>query len=159
MAHVQTSFQDRLKSIADPRNTFYVDPETGTFVPKRVSKKQIKQGIALKKIKKPGVAGFTGSLILGAMCLMGARYLRFNHLGMQDGAATADVMMAIDKDVRVQDDAIASVRSTGIIGDKFVKITPGGSDVYLQPGESLVDTEPSISLEELISKYIFEGKQ
>jgi phospholipid/cholesterol/gamma-HCH transport system substrate-binding protein len=39
-----------------------------------------------------------------------------------------------------------------------VKITPGGSDVYLQPGEFLLDTESSISLEELISKYIFQGK-
>ena len=51
--------------------------------------------------------------------------------------------------------ADSSVSSTGTIGGI---VSPGGSDIYLQPGESLLDTESSISLEELISKYIFEGK-
>jgi phospholipid/cholesterol/gamma-HCH transport system substrate-binding protein len=44
-----------------------------------------------------------------------------------------------------------------LIGDKFIKITPGGSDVYLQNGGEIIETEPSINLEELISKYIFES--
>lgn len=66
------------------------------------------------------------------------------------------VTVSIDEGVRLQEDAIASVRTSGIIGDKFVKITPGGSDVLLEPGDAIFETEPSISLEELISKYIFE---
>lgn len=69
----------------------------------------------------------------------------------------ANVRMLVDDRVKLQEDTIASIRTSGIIGDKFVKITPGGSDVYLAPGETIVDTEPSISLEELISKYIFES--
>lgn len=67
------------------------------------------------------------------------------------------VELSIPKEVRIQEDAIASVRSTGIIGGKFVKISPGGSDVILEPGETIVETESSVSLEELISKYIFES--
>ena len=70
---------------------------------------------------------------------------------------TAIVTLAIDKNVPVSSDAIASVRTAGIIGDKFVKITPGGSDQMLSPGAEILDTEPSINLEELISKYIFES--
>jgi len=67
----------------------------------------------------------------------------------------AIVNLAIDIDVPVHEDAIASIRTVGIIGDKFIKITPGGGE-YLQPGEEIFETEPSINLEELISKYIFE---
>ncbi len=67
----------------------------------------------------------------------------------------AIVNLAIDIDVPVHEDAIASIRTAGIIGDKFIKITPGGGE-YLQPGEEIFETEPSINLEELISKYIFE---
>lgn len=88
----------------------------------------------------------------------GVRVGRVTSIALDHKTYAAEITMSIDNRVRLQEDAIASVRSTGIIGDKFVKITPGGSDVYLQPGEFLLDTEPSISLEELISKYIFQGK-
>ncbi len=67
----------------------------------------------------------------------------------------AIVILAIHNDVPIHEDAIASIRTAGIIGDKFIKITPGGGE-YLQPGEEIFETEPSINLEELISKYIFE---
>jgi phospholipid/cholesterol/gamma-HCH transport system substrate-binding protein len=88
----------------------------------------------------------------------GVRVGRVTSIALDHKTYAAEITMSIDNRVRLQEDAIASVRSTGIIGDKFVKITPGGSDVYLQPGEFLLDTESSISLEELISKYIFQGK-
>ena len=70
----------------------------------------------------------------------------------------AIVYMAIDKDVPVQKDAVASIRTAGIIGDKFIKITPGGGEALL-PGKEVYETEPSINLEELISKYIFETEK
>ncbi|MEE9552288.1 MAG: outer membrane lipid asymmetry maintenance protein MlaD [Gammaproteobacteria bacterium] len=68
----------------------------------------------------------------------------------------AIVTMDIDKNVKVPEDATASVRTAGIIGDKFIKIAPGGAENYLEPGMEIQETEPSINLEELISKYIFE---
>ncbi len=71
----------------------------------------------------------------------------------------AVVTLNINNGVTITDDAIASIRTAGIIGDKFVKITPGGSGDFLQDGMEIVDTEPSINLEELISKYIFESKE
>lgn len=70
----------------------------------------------------------------------------------------AEVSLAIHAGVPIQEDAIASIRTQGIIGDKFVKITPGGAEAYLEGGMEIVETEPAISLEELISKYIFESK-
>ncbi len=69
----------------------------------------------------------------------------------------ADVDISLQNNIKMPDDSIASIRTSGIIGDKFVKISAGGSDAYLEPGMEIVETEPSINLEELISKYIFES--
>jgi phospholipid/cholesterol/gamma-HCH transport system substrate-binding protein len=66
------------------------------------------------------------------------------------------VKMEIKKGTQISDDTIASIRTKGVIGDKFVKLSPGGSEDLLEDSDSLMDTESAISLEELISKYIFE---
>lgn len=70
----------------------------------------------------------------------------------------AVVDLRIPEEVKLQEDSIASIRSTGIIGSKFVKLTPGGADELLEDGGEITETESSVSLEELISKYIFESK-
>ncbi|MBF0154138.1 MAG: outer membrane lipid asymmetry maintenance protein MlaD [Magnetococcales bacterium] len=64
------------------------------------------------------------------------------------------VTMNIRHDVPIQEDAIASVRTKGLIGDRYVKIAPGGSDTLLKSGDRLVQTEPAIDFEELISQFI-----
>jgi phospholipid/cholesterol/gamma-HCH transport system substrate-binding protein len=69
----------------------------------------------------------------------------------------AVVEMRLDRTVHLQTDTIASIRTSGLIGDKFIKLAPGGDDELIAPGGEILETEPSISLEELISKYIFEG--
>ncbi len=68
------------------------------------------------------------------------------------------VEISIPNDVKLQEDTIASVRSTGLIGGKFIKVSPGGSEELLQAGDEITETESSVSLEELISKYIFESE-
>ena len=64
--------------------------------------------------------------------------------------------MEIKKGTRISDDTIASIRTKGIIGDKFIKLSPGGSEDLLGDKGALMDTESAISLEELVSKYIFK---
>jgi len=66
------------------------------------------------------------------------------------------VWLEIEKAVEVQDDAVASIRTAGIIGDKYIKISTGGGDP-LDDGAEIIETEPAISIEELISKYIFSS--
>ena len=68
------------------------------------------------------------------------------------------VTLSLRPEVQVQEDAIASVRSTGLIGGKVLQISPGGAEEILEPGDEIEETEPSISIEELISKYIFDSK-
>lgn len=67
----------------------------------------------------------------------------------------AIVSMRINEGVPVQEDAIAAVRTQGIIGEKYIKIIPGGFDDLLTDGMEIHDTESAVSLEELVSKYIF----
>ncbi len=69
------------------------------------------------------------------------------------GAAV--VSMRMDPHIVLDEDTIASVKTAGLIGDKYIKLSPGGSDVVLEDGEEIVETESAIDLEELISKYIF----
>jgi phospholipid/cholesterol/gamma-HCH transport system substrate-binding protein len=66
------------------------------------------------------------------------------------------VEMEIQNTTQISDDTIASVRTKGIIGDKFIKLSPGWSEEYLSENDVLMDTESAISIEELINKYLFD---
>jgi phospholipid/cholesterol/gamma-HCH transport system substrate-binding protein len=68
------------------------------------------------------------------------------------------VEMLINPDVKIQEDSIASVRTQGIIGDKYIKISPGGSEEYIKANGLMTETESTVDIENLISKYIFEKK-
>ena len=67
----------------------------------------------------------------------------------------AMVRLKIRKNIVLTDDVIASVKTSGLIGDKYIMLTPGGSDEILEPGDTITDTEPALDIEELISKYAF----
>ncbi|MDO5537856.1 MAG: MlaD family protein, partial [Desulfovibrionaceae bacterium] len=65
------------------------------------------------------------------------------------------VTLRFNEDLQLPDDTIASVRTSGLIGDKFIDIAPGGSPDILQAGDAISDTEPAVDLFSLISKYAF----
>jgi phospholipid/cholesterol/gamma-HCH transport system substrate-binding protein len=67
----------------------------------------------------------------------------------------AFVTFTIAKDVEIQEDAIASIKTKGLIGEKYVQITPGGSDKLIASGGKIKETESAVDIEELVSKYIF----
>lgn len=70
----------------------------------------------------------------------------------------ARVVMLVNQEVRISTDAIASIRTQGLIGDKYIKIIQGADEENLAEGSEIYDTESSIDFEELVSKYIFESK-
>lgn len=67
----------------------------------------------------------------------------------------AVVTLRVMNGVALSDDVIASVKTAGLIGDKYIKLFPGGSDEMLKPGDEITETESAVDLEELISKYVF----
>ena len=83
---------------------------------------------------------------------------KVSRIELDAGDYEAVVHLNVDKRIELQDDTIASIRTAGIIGDKYIKLTPGGSEIILEAGDVIEETEPSISLEELVSKYIFDSE-
>ena len=67
----------------------------------------------------------------------------------------AVVGMQVNREVVIPVDSVASVKSQGIIGDKYIQITLGGDESLYKPGETIVDTESAVDLESLISKFAF----
>lgn len=67
----------------------------------------------------------------------------------------ARVRMAIRQDVALQDDSIASIKTKGLIGERYIRINPGGSDRIIPPNGRIKEVEPPVDFEELLSKYIF----
>ncbi len=66
----------------------------------------------------------------------------------------AHLLLKLSPGMILKDDTIASVRTKGIIGDKFVKLSMGSSDKLIPPGGRIRDTESAVELEELISQFI-----
>jgi phospholipid/cholesterol/gamma-HCH transport system substrate-binding protein len=68
----------------------------------------------------------------------------------------AKTELGIDKNIELTEDCIASVKTAGIIGQKYIDISPGGSDIMLEPGEEIFNTESSLDIESLVRKFIFD---
>ncbi|WP_297228117.1 outer membrane lipid asymmetry maintenance protein MlaD [uncultured Desulfovibrio sp.] len=67
------------------------------------------------------------------------------------------VRMVLDRDLKLSTDTIASIKTSGLIGDKYVNLQPGGLDDVLASGDMLEETESAVDLESLIGKYAFGG--
>jgi phospholipid/cholesterol/gamma-HCH transport system substrate-binding protein len=67
----------------------------------------------------------------------------------------ARVELTIDKNIKLQDDSIASIKTKGLIGEQYLQISPGGSDKIIPNGGTIRETESAIDIEELISQYVF----
>ncbi len=89
--------------------------------------------------------------------LAGVRIGKVEAIDLEPQRQVATVRLKIKGQVELTDDVIASVKTAGLIGDKYIKISPGGSDVSLQDGDIITETESALDLEELISKYVFGG--
>ena len=98
----------------------------------------------------PSVGGLKSG---AAVEIAGVSVGRVQSIGLKDYQAR--VTLRIDSDVKLQTDAIVSIKTKGLIGEKFVLISPGGSDKIVPAGGRLTEVEAPVDIEELISKYVF----
>jgi len=119
--------------------------------------------IKLGKLELIGSSGYTlyadfssvGGLKQGAVVeIAGVEIGRVSQISLNEGYQ-ALVAMRINSGVRLQEDAIASIRTKGLIGEKYVRITPGSAEQLIPENGRIRETEPPIELEELIGKTIF----
>jgi len=87
--------------------------------------------------------------------MLGLEIGRVGKLTIDQEKQQAVAELRIQKGIKIYDDAIASIKTEGLIGDKLVSIDAGGSGDVLKPGAAIVDTQSPTDLMELISKYAF----
>ena len=116
----------------------------------------------------------TGSLISGDTYLLEARFT--NTGGLHSGSSvllsgvtvgrveavridpsdfSAIVTLRVVSILHLPTDSIASVKTAGLIGDKYISLLPGADENYLAPGTRITMTEPAVDLESLIGKVAF----
>jgi phospholipid/cholesterol/gamma-HCH transport system substrate-binding protein len=69
----------------------------------------------------------------------------------------AVLVFALDGDVKIAEDSIAKISSSGLLGEKYISIIPGADDVFLGNNEEIKFTESAVNLENLIGKMIYSG--
>lgn len=87
--------------------------------------------------------------------IAGVQVGRVSGIKLDPQTFLATISMKINNDIMLSEDTMASIKTSGLIGDKFVELTPGGSDDMLAEGSLILDTEPPVDLISLISKYVF----
>ena len=71
-----------------------------------------------------------------------------------DSHYEAQVVLMIKKEIVLQKDVIASIKTKGLIGEKYIEISPGASEETISQGGNIRDTEPALDIEGLIAKFV-----
>lgn len=119
------------------------------------------------------------SIKLGRMEIIGDKgyklYAEFSEIGgLKNGASVeiagvevgrvknislsdyqAKIELQINSGVKIQEDSIAAVKTKGLLGEKFIQISPGGDEKVIPPGGKIRETQPPLDLEKAIGNFIF----
>lgn len=98
-----------------------------------------------------------GGLAPGASVLIsGVAVGKVEKVELDDRYA-AIATLRVRKDVKLPSDTMAAIRSSGLIGEKHIALSPGADETLLAPDELITDTESAVDLESLISRFAFGG--
>jgi phospholipid/cholesterol/gamma-HCH transport system substrate-binding protein len=75
------------------------------------------------------------------------------RIGLKNYQARVD--FRIKQEIQLPEDSIASIRTKGLVGEQFVRISPGGAEKNIPPGGEIQETEPPVDIMELIANYAF----
>jgi len=95
-----------------------------------------------------------GGLKLGALVeIAGVEIGRVKSLSLHNYQAR--VVMNINPEIKLQEDTIVSIKTKGLLGEKYVAVLPGASEDYIKPNDRIRDALPPVDIEDLISKFAF----
>jgi phospholipid/cholesterol/gamma-HCH transport system substrate-binding protein len=100
-------------------------------------------------------ASAAGLRVGSAVEIYGIQVGKVENLGIDNQRQRAFVAFKMNNGIKVYDDAIAMIKTSGLIGDKYIKIDPGGAGEVLKPGGTITETSAPLDIEELIGKYAF----
>jgi phospholipid/cholesterol/gamma-HCH transport system substrate-binding protein len=89
--------------------------------------------------------------------MLGIEIGRVDRITLDQKDQLAMVEMEVKEGVRVYGDAMASIKTEGLIGDKYINIDPGGAEKPLAPRGTIIQTQAAVDLGDLIGKYVFGG--
>jgi phospholipid/cholesterol/gamma-HCH transport system substrate-binding protein len=89
--------------------------------------------------------------------MLGIQIGQVKGLTMDQEDQVAIVDMKIKSDIKIYQDAIATIKTSGLIGDRYINIDAGGAEDIMRPGTVIRDTVPPVDIEDLISKFVFGG--
>lgn len=119
--------------------------------------------VRLGQVEILGASGYTvyaefttvGGLKEGAgVEIAGVRIGRVEGISLGDDYQ-ARVRMRIDSGIKLQEDTIASIKTKGLIGERYMHLSPGAADEIISSGGEIRETEPPVDLEELIGTMVF----
>ncbi len=87
--------------------------------------------------------------------MLGLEIGRVESFKMDQEKQVAVVELKINNGIQIFDDAIASIKTEGLIGDKYISIDAGGGGDMLADGDTITDTESPTDIMDLVSKYAF----
>ena len=100
-------------------------------------------------------ASVSGLRVGSSVEIYGIRAGSVTSLGIDQDRQMGVVGMKLDKGTKVYDDAAATTKSAGLIGDRYVQIDPGGAGAVLKPQGIITQTSVPADIEDLIGKYAF----
>ena len=106
----------------------------------------------------PVIAKFTsvtGLRVGNPVNILGIEVGRVERIFMDQETQKAIVEIKIKKGIKIYDDAIASIKTQGLIGDSYLSIDPGGSGELLGPRGTITETQAPLDIIDLIGKYAF----
>lgn len=96
-----------------------------------------------------------GLLVGNDVKIAGVRVGQVTHIAIDSTDYIAQVDMSLDNTLQLPEDTAAEIISESLMGGKYISLIPGGASTMLQAGEEIIYTQPSISFESLVSRYIF----
>ncbi len=99
----------------------------------------------------------SGLRVGAAVEIAGVQMGRVSNMTLDINTSQAIVTLYLDNRLKITDDTIASIKTSGLIGDKYISLSLGGSDIVLTPGEEILETESAVDIESIISKFAFGG--
>jgi phospholipid/cholesterol/gamma-HCH transport system substrate-binding protein len=118
--------------------------------------------IKLGKMEVIGGSGYTvhakfptiGGLRTGSPVeIAGVEVGRVDRISLEN--FQAHIALRLNDDIKLPEDSIASVRTKGLIGEQYVRISPGGSEQMIPDRGEIVETEPPVDIMDLIAQYAF----
>ncbi len=97
----------------------------------------------------------TGLKVGSQVEIAGGQVGQVDSISLDSKELVALVRLKIKEGVQISEDTIASVQTAGLLGDRFIQLSPGGSEQVLKSGDRITETEPALNIESLIRKYAF----